>query len=297
MVKVFSSVNGDFDSFFDDDYIAGDGFYIKVKHDNHSGKFKIKEGKPSLEAKFEEKGKFGDVKVEGELKISSTGKHEFKGEYDLDKFVDNTEFEQKLEYNSATHEHTNTFELSNKGIVQDLSTKAEFSIENSGNWKFSQGFGYQHNPQFTTLLEYEYDGAKSALTAANIGLYHKSTDWMESLISYSTDGAFTGETDWTHYGELAWKSRCKTVAGTKLGFDYVYDLKDRAAKFLVGIETKPTAGVEAKSKLSADGEMEVSAKLEIADNWDLLMSTAMNASGLTNKQENIFGFGLEGKIK
>ena len=297
MVKVFGSIDEDREDFFKNGFIANDGFYVKAKYDNHTGTVKINNGKSKISAKMTQKGKFNDTKIKGEAKISSDGKHEFKSEWDLDKTIDNTEVETSTEWNSGSHEHSTTVSLINDGVMKGLKNQFDFTYASSGDWEFTHGLGYKHCKGAKSGLEYTWDGKANALSTANFGLLLKPSKWTSAWLTYKTDGQLNAKTDWLHYGSIGWSQRFKTDSKAKLGFDFSYDLAGRTSSITFGGETEIADNVEARAKVSSDGQIEAATKLEIADNWDLHLGTTLNGTGVTASQAASFGVGLEGKIK
>ena len=296
MVKTFSAVEEKHENFFKDDFIATKGFYIKVKADDHTGKVTIKNNVPTLEAKLEHKHKVQDTKVKTETILKSNGEHELKGVWDLDDVLEKTELTHHSHFNSSTHEHKHIITLVNKAI-KHTKNSFEFTYNNDKTWHIVHGIGHEICKRTSFAFDYTFCGKASTVVATNFGVLLKPTKWATSWLSYSTEGALNKDIDWKRFGTLGWKQRFETEGKTKLGFDYSYNLANRSSNILFGLRTRVSSGFDLSTKVASSGDIEASGKIEIADNWNLIVSSAMQGSGVTAKQQNVFGFGLEGKLK
>lgn len=295
MVKVFQEHEEKVDSLFEDDYAAWKGFYVKAKSKNFVGKVTIRGEEPELSAKFEEKGKLQDFDVEGSVNLTSSGNHTIEGEWDLGNVVDKTKLTHTTNWNSATHGHDTIVSVQNKSI-EDLKAKFDFTYFKGGDWTLTNHFGKKFTKQLSLGLDFTWDGKKSEITSTNIGLLLKPQPWWRSWVTYALRGPIGKNTDWTKDATLTLKQRFLAEASTKLGFDYVYDLKAQTSGLKLGIETTPVVGMLVKSKVDANGHLEASAKMALDSHWNLIISTATTSENLTGKQEARFGFGLEGNL-
>jgi hypothetical protein len=297
MAQTYSDIEDDHSGFFDDDFVAGQAFYAKLKHGSHTGTFKVRDGSSVLEAKLQQSADVQDTKVDGTLKLSSTAKHQIEGEWDLHKFAPHTTFKHTTNVNSETHDHDTTFSLTNTGAIENVKNTFDFVWPSKGQWSLTHSLGYFHNTHNRFGLQYTYDGEATRLTSTKLGLLVVSNDYTQSWITHESDGNISSETDWKRFGKLGQSTRFTTTSNAKLGFDWVYDLKERTSDVTFGVHAQPLDGLSLRAKSNQKGEIEASAKVTIANNWDFLFGTALNGSTITSKGNQDFGFALEGKIQ
>ena len=296
MVKLFAEAKDKHDDFFEQHYIADQGFFIKGKAKKFEGKISLKDNQPTLEAKFEESGKIQDSKVKGEVTLRSSSEHELETDLDLSKHVEKTKLSTHANWNSLTHDYDGTVSLHNKHS-SGIRNKFDFHFVKGGDWTLTHNFSKKLCKRTILNFDFTWDGKKSGVVATNLGFWIKPTKWMSAFITHSTEGQINKKTDWKKLGVVTWRSRFTAADKTKLGFDYSYDLSTRTAGLLLGVETSPADGLDVKAKINSEGDLEAAAKLEIADKWDLIMASSMKAANITGGQASSFGFGLEGKLK
>lgn len=296
MSQLFQDYQKKSDDFFKDDFIAHDGFYVKVKHHNHTGTVKIQENKPELTCELKQNGTLQDTKVEGKLKLSSSGEHEITGEWDLDKFMDNTKFTHKTTFNSTNNEQNTKFSLTNEGLIKNSKLRLDMGYHHDGHWDVNVNAGHKHCDKLKAAFDFCWCGKVNKITKTNVGVKLSPTSWYLAWLTHRTSGGFDAKTNWARFGTLGWSSRFIATNNAMLRFDYNYDLANRSSSIVFGVHTQPTEGVDFKTKVHSSGEVEASGKIAIASNWHLIVSSALNGSKLTTHQQNTFGFGLEGSL-
>lgn len=295
MVKLFADTTEKRDNFFDDDYVADSGATLKIEAKKFEGEANFHNGETKLEGKWSEKGKIQDHKVKTEFTVRSNSEHEIESEWDLKKVIDKTEFLHKTEWNSSTHDHSHTLSLKNESIKK-MTNQFDFAINKDKEWSITHHWAKKKCSSLQIKGDYTWDGKSSAVTSSHWGILFNPSKFGSVFLTYSTDGAIDKKTNWKHFGTLAWRQRLK-IDGTKLGFDWGYNLAYRTSNLTLGIATKPADNLKFKGKVNSDGEIEASAKLEIAKDWEVTVGSALKGGAFTGPQQSIFGISLEGELK
>lgn len=295
MAKLYTKLQDKFNGFFDDDYVAQKGFYVKAKSSNFTGKVTAKDNNPQLEATFNEKAKVMDHKVDASIKLTSKGVHTLEGTWNLKELVDKTKLNHVTNWNSGNHDHDTTVTVTNKSI-KDMALRFEYQYFKGGNWTLTNHIARKVCSKLHLGGDFRWDGQKSEVNSLNLGVFYHPNAWIKILFSHSIDGAIDGKTNWSQTGTLSFKNRFIADKTTILGFDYAYNLESKKSALIAGVETTPALGVLIKAKATSGGDIEATARLTANPRWTILASAGTHVSNVSGKQEPLLGIGIEGKL-
>lgn len=294
MAQFAEKLDKDFQDFYEKAFTSTKGLIVKVNGKNHSGQVAIKEGgKTEIELKHTHYHEANDVKYKKDLTLKSTGVLTFEAEANVSNHVKATWLRQTTNWDTQNNKFDVKATLESR-YYEGLASRFDFRYFKGGDWTFKPNLAFQMCPKRSFFFDMTYDGKSKEVNEINVGLLHSPTERMQTILMRKIVGKVGSFQDLKTNGFVSLKSRLIPRDLTILGFDYIYNLKDKSSSMIMGLETQVQKGFTVRGKVLSTGDLEVGTTVALNDQWNMTLSAAGRAADISAAHKPNIGIKFEG---
>mmetsp|Transcript_6268 Transcript_6268/g.5384 ORF Transcript_6268/g.5384 Transcript_6268/m.5384 type:complete len:296 (+) Transcript_6268:23-910(+) len=295
MAELFADITEDLDRYFQDGFVANDGFKIKTKAKDFAAEAKVKGGKTALKGKFAFKTDIEDKSIDNTITIKSSGDHTFESESDLGSIIDATSIKNTLDMNSLTNHFKNETSFFNKSI-EKTTLRLDVHTQTKEPVSVTAHLGRKICPGSTVTADVSIDSGSKQITGANLGVLFTPTDYFKTFVTTSLKGSLNSKNLPWNAGTLALRQRYTANPTTVLGFDYTYNVSDRTSTSKIGLSTNVSEGLDVKTQIDHTGNIQGSAIFNLNKTWKMTLSGATTSASAAGKEQPKYGVFFDGKL-